>query len=281
MRPALLAIVLALAVLAGCQDPPVPGRVARVFPSPAASVASPRPSPASWPSPEASPVRSPTWRPGLLVPLYVEAADPAWDRLIALKRAHPRLPVTAIVNPASGATRVQNPAFAAAVTRLAASGVVCLGYVATGEGARPVDAMELELDRWKRWYPATQGVFFDEMATGADADAYYGQLAASAHRYGFTPLLANPGTRPAERLFDAVDAVVVYEDAGMPASDLALPSTAARRGMLAHGVASLDVAALRDAAGRYAYLYVTDDGMPNPWDSLSSHAQAMADLLDP
>jgi hypothetical protein len=159
--------------------------------------------------------------------------------------------------------------------------VVCLGYVATGEGSRPVNAVELELDRWKRWYPATTGIFFDEMATQAEQYSYYGQLAASARRYGFKRVVGNPGTRPAERLFDAVDAIVVYEHEGQPADDLALPSTADRRGMLAHGVGSLDTAAFRAEAGRYRYLYVTDDVMPNPWDALSSHLQAIADLLDP
>src|SRR5687768_10432883 len=47
--------------------------------------------------------RQPT---GLLIPLYVYPADihtnAAYNKLIALKRAHLRVPVIAIVNPASG-----------------------------------------------------------------------------------------------------------------------------------------------------------------------------------
>ena len=105
-----------------------------------------------------------------------------------------------------------------------------------------------------------------------------GALAYGAKRRGFTLTVGNVGVTPQPGLFAAMDVVVVYEDAGMPAD----APTAERPhvAMLAHSVGALDSAAVRSAAKRYGYLYVTEDDLPNPWDSLSRYAESLADLMD-
>src|SRR5437764_1455177 len=74
---------------------------------------------------------------GLLVPLYNPPGQ-TWDDLTQAKRAHPNVPIIAIVNPNGGSGWQRDPAFAKAVGDLQASGVVAVGYVWTNYGKRPL-----------------------------------------------------------------------------------------------------------------------------------------------
>jgi hypothetical protein len=242
---------------------PTPRALATARPS--AAAATPTPSP------------SPSGMAGLIVPLYLHDGDPGWSALVAVKRAHPKLPILAVVNPADGVTRDTVPLLPEAVQRLDEVGVVTLGYVRTDYAARSENAINLELDRWRSQYPALKGIFFDEMASGEGAYPYYGALSYGAKRRGFGLTVGNVGVAPEAGVFASMDVVVVYENGGMPTE--AATANRDHVAMLAHSVAALDPASVRAAAARYGYLYVTEDVMPNPWDTLSRYAEALAELL--
>src|SRR3982750_1968779 len=72
-------------------------------------------------------------RTGLLVPLYVYPAriqtNPAYNRLIDLKRRYETVPMWVIVNPASGPGGAVDSNYTRAIDRLVGAGCVVLGYI--------------------------------------------------------------------------------------------------------------------------------------------------------
>src|SRR5687768_12940223 len=69
---------------------------------------------------------------GLLVPMYVYPGNvtknPAYQRLIDLKRRYETVPIWVIVNPASGPGAKVDPNYTLTVDRLVGAGCVVLGY---------------------------------------------------------------------------------------------------------------------------------------------------------
>ena len=76
----------------------------------------------------------------MLVPLYVYPADvhtnPAYNRLMDLKRRYETVPMWVIVNPASGPGERVDANYTKAIDRLRGAGCVVLGYVTTSYGKR-------------------------------------------------------------------------------------------------------------------------------------------------
>lgn len=240
--------------------------------------------------------------PGLLVPLYIYPANvqtnPAYNRLIELKKKHARVPTWAIINPATGPGQQVDPNYTKAIDRLQGAGVVVLGYVSTEYGRRSVQEVCQDLDSWLRWYPKIQGTFFDEMQYEDTPGAVEHQrrLRDAATARGLWPTVVNPGAATPERFFaaDVADVMIVHEGAEYP-SAAALqgdyfggyadypPWT---RGILVHSRAKWESNQFAQL-GEYArWLYVTDDefrdtSRDNPWDQLSGHLEAMFQALEP
>jgi hypothetical protein len=241
-------------------------------------------------------------RTGILVPLYVYPADaqanPAYNRLIDLKRRYETVPVWVIVNPASGPGKAVDPNYTRAIDRLRGAGCVVLGYVTTSYGKRPAADVKADVDQWLRIYPRAQGMFFDEMGT-ADTDAgaaHQAALTRHARDAGYWPTVANPGSDTPGRYFaaDAADVFIVHEGNDWPAEERLKgdrpggyadhpPFT---RGVLVHSLADFDPERLRMVRKYARWVYVTegpfrpgDPKAANPWDRLSKHLEALFEGL--
>jgi hypothetical protein len=241
-------------------------------------------------------------RSGVLVPMYVYPADihthPAYNRLIELKRRFETVPFWVIVNPASGPGEAADPNYVKAIDRLRGAGCVILSYVATGYGKRPVTDVAQDLAHWRRLYPKTHGVFFDEMIyeDSPAAVAHQRQLHDAADERGYWPTVANPGAETPGRYFEAevADLIVVHEAATWPDpvrlkgdyfggySDYP-PST---RAVLVHSQSKFDPAALARTRPYARWFYVThkpyrpnDPTAANPWDDLAKHLEATCAAL--
>ena len=92
-----------------------------------------------------------------IVPLYTVPSDSSWAAVATAKMAHPKVPVYAVVDPASGPGPAADAGYAAGIGKLQLAGVTVLGYVPTGYGGRTVADIEVNIDRWKSFYPATRG----------------------------------------------------------------------------------------------------------------------------
>src|SRR4051812_25332655 len=82
-----------------------------------------------------------------------------WDDLNA---AASRIPIEAIMNPASGPGPGANPDYRVAVGALQASGGRVIGYVPTGYGSRPAAEVIADVRAYLQWYDV-DGIFLDEM----------------------------------------------------------------------------------------------------------------------
>lgn len=230
--------------------------------------------------------------PGILVPLYVYPANVVsnrqWNRLIALKRTYPRVPVCAIVNPASGPGRKVDPNYTLGVRRLRSAGIITLGYISTNYAKIDPETVRRDIDRWQSMYPLVNGIFFDEMTSqprNGRIEHYVG-LTRDAHEQGYWPVFANPGTLIHEEYFvrNAADVFVVHERAELPSGEVLAkleqtPST--QLGILVHGQPSFDEKRVRSLACHARWLYITEDTLePNPWDVVSRHCDPLFRMLD-
>ena len=235
---------------------------------------------------------------GVIVPLYVYPANtdknPAYSRLIELKRQYETVPMWVIVNPASGPGRRVDANYTRLIDRLAGAGCVTLGYVATGYGKRPAAEVRKEMDQWRAFYPRTHGIFMDEMIYD-DAEAgveHQAALSRYAHGAGFWPTVGNPGARTPARYFAAgtADMILIHEGASWPSEERLRAESADyppfMRGILVHSQPALDMEALKMARKYARWLYVTegvfragDPTAANPWNRLSKHLDEICALL--
>lgn len=221
---------------------------------------------------------------GTIVPLYTYPSDPTWDVIAAAKSAHPKVDVRAIINPNSGAGAAEDPNYTSGIAALSAAGVVVLGYIATTYGARPAAEVEAEMDDYKQWYPGVTGIFLDEMESSAGKEAYYSGLTQSAKSKGFSFTVGNPGTDVEQSYVGTVDTIFIYETDGLP-SAAALGGWHAgfdpkNFGVIPYAVPALDASFVGQARPFVGYIYITDDNLPNPWDSLPPYFSELLDALE-
>jgi hypothetical protein len=215
-----------------------------------------------------------------IVPLYTDPSQPSWAAIVAAKAAHPRVGVIAVVNPANGPGGGMNSAYAVGISKLVAAGIKVIGYVATGYGANAATQVKADIDRWQNFYPGQiGGIFFDEQSNKADYVGYYRDLSQYAKSKGMSFTVGNPGTDTAESYVGALDTMLIYESAGLP-SATAMGGWHSKYAHSNFGVipyaAAIDPAFVRNARQYVGYVYVQNDSLPNPWDSLPAN---FADLL--
>jgi len=193
--------------------------------------------------------------------------------------AHPKVGVVAIVNPNNGPGGSIDSSYTSGIARLTAAGVQVIGYVATGYTANSPASVKADIDRWKAFYPTLTGIFFDEQSNKASDVAYYRDLSQYAKSKGLSFTVGNPGTDTAESFVGALDMMLIYESGGLPSTSQ-LAGWHANHAPSNFGIipyaASIDATFVRNARKFVDYIYVQNDNLPNPWDSVPSN---FGDLL--
>ncbi len=225
----------------------------------------------------------------VLVPAYFYPAGQGQTYWNQLDAAAASIGVNAIMNPASGPGVAPDPNYVAAVNNLRAAGGNVLGYLPTTFGNRPAAAVLADIASYSAWYNVN-GIFLDEMSNDASA----AHLAYSASIYSAVKaahptwtVVGNPGTATDEAYFSyaggpAADVLVVFENtasayatytpsawnASYPSSKFAhiIHTEPTATGMLG----DIDLALARNAG----MVFVTDDSLPNPYDTLPSYWEA-------
>jgi Spherulation-specific family 4 len=215
-----------------------------------------------------------------IVPAYFyPVPNSPWDDLSA---AASRIPVTAIMNPGSGPGNFQDSNYVNVVNNLRTAGGKVIGYVSTSWGARSSAVVKADIDKYVNWYNI-DGIFFDEMAnSGSNSSLNYYQ---DIYDYvkAINPaweVMGNPGTTTTESYLTrpAADSLLVFESfasnyPGYTPSGWNFNQDPSAIGHLVHTTASeadmlnyLDLAVQRNAG----QVYITDDVLNNPWDTLPS-----------
>ncbi len=225
-----------------------------------------------------------------LVPAYFYPGGEGledWNQLI---EAGSRIPIVAVVNPATGPGPSANPDYAEVIRRAKAAGVTTLGYVNTDYAKRPRQQIEADVEKWLQFYPEIGGIFFDAQPSEAQhADLYASMRALVKAKRPDSLIITNPGIVCAEPYLEkpATDVAILFENQ-QGFNDFALPSWAGR--YQASRIAAIPYAletpeqmkeAVRQAVLKgIGYLYVTDGTGPNPWGHLPRYWKEEVDALE-
>lgn len=233
---------------------------------------------------------------GLIIPFYMYPGgaydDANVNIIVDLKKANRDIPMIVIINPTSGPGAVTDGNYTAIINYFQAYGIHVVGYVSTGYRAQTTTQVKASIDGWKTYYPEISGIFFDEQSDGTtdlSAElAYYGEVAEYARQNGFDITITNPGVNTNNQFYDLVDIVVEHENSDYPtAAEARGPwpycKQLFKRACLKHTSVNGELDGgdetdeLRDVVMNYGWLYVTDDTLVNPWDSVD--ADMLADTV--
>lgn len=216
-----------------------------------------------------------------IVPAYFYPSGAGLTYWNQMATAAATIPITAILNPNSGPGVAADPNYASAVDGLRAASGKVIGYVHTSYGTRPSATVLAEVNSYASFYNL-DGIFVDEMDNTLGSLSYYTGLYSSIKTAHPTwSVFGNPGTTTLEPYLTgpAADVLTVFEDDGAnyPGYSPSSWNFNYDRSHFAHLIYNVSaVAAMPSdvalAAARNArYVYVTDDNLPNPWDTLPSY----------
>ena len=188
-----------------------------------------------------------------------------------------------VLNPSSGPGPARQECYAALVTRLRGVGIRSIGYVNTDYGTRPSADVRDECAAFRDWYDV-DGVFLDQASSDVAGLDAYEQYVRDARSLGCRTVVLNPGVYPHRAYLDLANLVVTFEgDLAMhrrvqvPDWVSSLPPS--RFCHLVYGVPAHEVDDVRRRAARSGAgtLYVTDGLAPNPWGTLASYWEKLAE----
>ena len=224
---------------------------------------------------------------------YTNPSNYDWTPLFNIIQASPNLNFVVTVNVNSGPDSSLNTDYVQGLTDLYAAGQVnnnltILGYVFTSYGARNIATVETDIDNWVSFYGTwVDGIFLDEMDNITGHETYYTNITTYAKvTKGLTMVWGNPGTATIAGYVGTVDTIMVYEDSTFPSS--ATMNTRTFNGAfnrnnfaaIVHSQPDLNSKSITDSMSPYVgYLYITNDVMSNPYDTLASYLVREAQTL--
>jgi hypothetical protein len=133
------------------------------------------------------------------------------------------------------------------------------------------------------FYPGLHGIFFDEQSNKAEHVAYYRDLSQYAKSRGLSYTVGNPGADTAEAFVGALDMMLIYESDGIPELSR-LQGWHANHAPSNFGIipyaTAMDAAFVREARKHVGYIYLQNDVLPNPWDTLPSYFDDLLEALE-
>lgn len=161
-----------------------------------------------------------------------------------------------------------------------------MGYVRTDYTRRSQAEIKEDIQRWRNFYNV-HGIFFDEMSNDDDEShlRFYKEINDYAKTMGFSFTIGNPGIWTNSKNFDTVDNIVVFEtNTGFPSNDRLCSQDTNGKGrgsvsIMPYNIRSLNTEQVRQAKECAGFIYVTDDDLPNPWDTLPNYLTQLFQTL--
>lgn len=193
---------------------------------------------------------------------------------------------TAIMNPNSGPGTAVNSDYVNVIQYCEEAGQNVIGYVHTSYGQRDIGLVKDEIDAYYSWYTGDDwgidGIFLDEMSNDSATLSYYEELYEYIHDVGGVyadDVVGNPGigaTTDWQLDTPVVDELVIFEGTASTYLNWTPPSwvsnyPASDFSHLIYDAADSTVMAQVCNASKNVkagWIYVTDDVLPNPWDTL-------------
>jgi hypothetical protein len=192
----------------------------------------------------------------------------------------------AIINPNSGPGTYQDPNYVNGINKLRSAGVTVIGYVYTSYSNRPITAVEQDVHAYKTFYPNINGIMFDEMSNvaGSGHKSYYSTISNYAKSIGLVMTVGNPGADVPPSFVGTVDTILIYEQQGYPSISY-LDGWHSQYnkytwGMTSYGDPYLSDSFIYSAKQYSGYIYITNDVLPNPYDTLPTYFDRLIQDLD-
>jgi Spherulation-specific family 4 len=222
----------------------------------------------------------------ITVPAYFYPSQPSsqWNSAVndaPLPAGHKQI---LIMNPNNGPGRIDQN-YVAAVNKVhsAGTGFLVFGYVYTRYGKRSLSSVEADVNKYKSWYNV-DGVFVDQTANSPSYISKYYQPLVNYITSLVPGVMLNPGDYPdqayANITVPSTSYLIlnVFESSYSSYLSLAIPSWAFGypSSLFSHIVYSTTAADLPNALSlsvqrNAGLMYVTDNGLPNPYGSLPSY----------
>ena len=191
----------------------------------------------------------------------------------------------AIINPDSGPGTSPDLNYANQVTYTKAAGITVVCYVSTSYAgtlnpSRTLEAAKLDVDKYYSWYPGIDGIFVDEVSTDCGKLDYYRGLYDRIKMVGGqnARIVLNSGTNIAECYMSVGDIIVNFEDAysnyvNWVPKDWVWNYSASRFWHIVHGTSQDNLPQVVELSRKRnaGWVYVTDKGGDNPYDTLPSY----------
>jgi len=216
---------------------------------------------------------------GVIVPLYSYPGSD-WSTVASVKEAYPAVPLIAIINPSNGPGSSQDPNFVSGITLLESAGVTVLGYVHTSYAARSIDSVIADVNSWKQMYHIN-GIFFDEMSNVSGYENYYSTLNSYSRSLGYTLTVGNPGSTVPASYLGTMDNILIYENSGLPSSS-SLSNLGFQKSdfsFVSYDMSALNATFISSASQSAAYLYITNQGLPNPYNIIPPYFGTLVSIL--
>jgi hypothetical protein len=225
---------------------------------------------------------------GIILPMYIYPSNiytnDDYNNVINLKKKYHDVPLYTILNPSNGAGSVVDGNYTAGIQRLNGAGALTCGYVSTNYTAVSLADAKAEVDNWLNLYPDIQAIFLDEM-DNTDSQAtrdYYKDLKEYVRLKDLKFTIANAGALVPYSFYtnEVADMIVMYENTGYPTEATLkgdfdgghADTNYGLRASLSYNVA-FDKDELLMIKKYVGAVYLTDDNVPNPWDSLPSYLE--------
>jgi len=215
---------------------------------------------------------------GIIVPLYVYPSSgintPEFKKITTLKNKSDDLIIYVILNPSNGPGTSLDSNYLSASNNFYNNNIKTLGYLYTSYALRDINIVKSEIDNWKLFYPNIKGLFIDEFSYDNNDTHinYYKDLITYSKNKGFNIIIGNPGTKTNSRYFSELelDFNLIYENALYPTpSDFSTNKNyLSKKAVLVHSQ-NFDKNNLNLILNNSNLIYITDDVMVNPWDTLS------------
>src|SRR5436309_4276739 len=219
---------------------------------------------------------------GIVIPLYTYPTDGSWSASLQAKKAHPNVPIIAIINPSDGPGGSSDSNYVQGVKDFQAAGIIVLGYVATGYASHGMSDLDTQISLYKTWY-SVNGIFFDEMSNNQGNENYYSTLNTYVKSLGMTMTMGNPGTSVPSSYIGILDSLCIFEQGGLPTLSYLSSYSGNPKSNFAYiglSVSTLNTSYEVSSSNYVQWIYITDAGGGNPYDVLPSYFMNEVAALD-
>jgi hypothetical protein len=210
------------------------------------------------------------------IPAYLDPNTPSAAAALARIAAGANQLGPVVLNVANGPGDSPDSAYRTVIAELQLAGFDVFGYVNTDYARRAEIDVLADTRHWSEWYDVVN-VFYDQVSSTTHALGVYTVYVQDTHdRSGRAAL--NPGQVPNRAVAQLADITVTFEGSlelyrsfQSPAWTRQLEPDRFWHLIYATSADDLDEALSIARAHRTGYVFVTDDRLPNPWDTLPSY----------